>query len=114
MVRDAEPCWRIEVGEDDDLLRERLTRALRERGHMVMALSNRADALAAIRSVIFDAAVIDVDLDGGSGLDIAGELLSAQPKVRVVMATGLPTAAHKAEAIRLGAIGVVSKPFEPR
>ena len=78
MAGASECSSRIILVEDDDIFRERLARALRERGHSVVPASSRANACSA-GSRGFDAAVVDVHLGSDSGLDVAAELLSVHP-----------------------------------
>lgn len=53
--------------------------------------------------------LLDVDLNGDSGLDAISELRAASPASRIVVMTGLRDPALQARALQLGTNGFVSK-----
>lgn len=98
--------------DDDDLLRERLGRALRARGFDVVEAESFDQALEVLRSHRFDRAVLDLRMPGGSGLELLREVRKHSPKTRVVMLTGYGSIANAVEAMREGAVGYVTKPAD--
>ncbi len=96
--------------DDDDRLRERLGRALVERGHVVHLAAGHAEALDLARAVTFDRAVIDLRMPGPAGLAVVRDLLALQPAVAVVVLTGYGSIATAVEAMRLGVRDYLTKP----
>lgn len=101
---------RILLIDDDALFAATLERGLKRRG---FAVDTTADAAAALRSVTlatFDGALLDLKLGGDNGLQLLGELLAAQPGLRVVVLTGYASLATAVEAIKRGAHDYLAKP----
>ena len=76
-----------------------------------------ADGLAAIRSAAVarpDLILMDIVMPQMDGLSALRMLHSKNPDVRVVMVSSLGgSGSHAEEAFRLGAVQVISKPFDP-
>lgn len=97
--------------DDDDRLRERLARALEDRGYSVLQANGIAAALAQIPSAPTHA-VLDLKMPGGSGLTLIEPLIKALPELRIVVLTGYGSIATTVDAIRLGAVNYLSKPAD--
>ena len=98
--------------DDDEVFRERLAQALRQRGQEVVTA---ADGDAAVRVAArgkLAAAVVDLRMPGMSGTELVPHLLRLQPELRVVVLTGYGSIASAVEAMRLGAHNYVSKPAD--
>jgi len=65
--------------DDDEVLRSRLARALRERGFAVREAPDTAGARQAIAETAVGWAVIDLRLPDGSGLDVVRAVHAAAP-----------------------------------
>jgi two-component system response regulator RegA len=102
----------ILVVDDDDVFRERLARALRDRGHLVAAAADAAAAMAEARRQPFASAVVDLRMPGASGLELVASLKQHDPAMRVVVLTGYGSIVSAVEAMRLGAHGYLSKPAD--
>ena len=98
--------------EDDAVLRERLARALRERGLEVIAAGDLATAQLAARGDPPELAVVDLRLPDGLGLDLVRELKAIDPTTRIVVLTGYGSIATAVEAIKLGAVNYLAKPVD--
>jgi DNA-binding NarL/FixJ family response regulator len=57
----------------------------------------------------FDGLLLDLDLDGHSGLQFAAEVLDAQPDLRIVVVTGSTDDRLVIDAVRIGIFGWVPK-----
>jgi len=102
---------RFLIVEDDESLRERLGRALRDRGHFATTAASGA-AARKVGAEGFDAAVVDVRLGAESGLDLIQDLLAIQPLARIVVVTGEMNPRVARDAAFLGAATWLSKPFD--
>ncbi len=106
---DAAPT--ILVVEDDDALRERLVRALRDRGYLAQGAATAAE-VATLSDEPAEYAVVDLRIGEQSGLDVLRLLLARDPATRVVMLTGYGSIATAVEAMRLGAVHYLTKPAD--
>jgi two-component system response regulator RegA len=102
----------ILVVDDDEVFRQRLARALSERGLEVRAASDLASALAAARTDPPELASVDLRMPGGSGLELVQELRRLDPATRILVLTGYGSIATAVEAIKLGAVHYLSKPAD--
>lgn len=102
----------ILVVDDDDVLRERLARALRDRGHEVRTAPGYDQAMAAARADSPEYAVVDLRMPGRSGLELVRDLLAVDPTTKVVVLTGYGSIATALEAVRLGATHYLAKPAD--
>ena len=98
--------------DDDEVFRERLARALRERGQEVITAADGEEALRAAEKARLGAAIVDLRMPGMSGNELLPQLLRLQPKLRVVLLTGYGSIASAVEAMRQGAHNYVSKPAD--
>src|SRR6266550_785413 len=99
---------------DDDLrLRSLLQRYLSANGFRVTAAADAAEARTLIRSIAFDALVLDVMMPGENGLDLAADL-RAQSDVPILMLTALGEAENRIAGLERGVDDYLPKPFEPR
>lgn len=98
--------------DDDEVFRERLARALRERGQDVVTAADGEEAMHAAEKGRFGAAVVDLRMPGMNGTELLPHLLRLQPSLRVVVLTGYGSITSAVEAMRLGAHNYVSKPAD--
>jgi two-component system response regulator RegA len=98
--------------DDDEVLRERLGRALRERGFDVTTAPGGAEAIEHARRDAPEFAVVDLRMPGPSGIEVLDTLRAIDPATRVLMLTGYGSIATAVEATRRGAVGYLSKPAD--
>jgi two-component system response regulator RegA len=103
---------RLLLVDDDQTFRERLARALGERGFEVNLASDHTTALGAARHAPPTHAVVDLKMPGASGLDVVRDLIALCPGVRIVVLTGYGSIASAVEALHLGAHHYLSKPAD--
>lgn len=102
----------ILVVDDDEILRGRLEKAFAKRGWEVY-VADGFDAAVKIATVYQpDRAVLDLKMPGRSGLEILRDIRSASPKTRCVILTGYGSITNAVEAVKLGAVGYVTKPAD--
>lgn len=76
---------------------------------MVGEAGNREEALRLSAGELPDIILLDLELDGESGLDFLPELLSNSPESRIIILTGVRDMEVLHRAVSLGAMGVVGK-----
>ena len=107
------PAQRVLVCDDEHQILRALRAVLREAGFDVETTASAQEALdaAAIRPP--DAAIIDLMLPDGNGIEVCRELRSwTQMPILVLSAIG--DEAQKVQALEAGADDYVTKPFGPR
>ena len=100
------------IVDDDDPLKNRLSRAMEKKGFIVKEAKTVADSIEILRKSPPNFALIDLRLEDGNGLDVVKELHKNKKDSRIVMLTGygnLPTAVA---AVKAGAIDYIAKPVD--
>jgi len=105
---------RVLVVEDDLAVAKVLELALRRAGHEVVLARDFLGGLEALGQD-WDAIVLDLNLPGGSGLDLLRHLRQEIGKpTPVLVLSGLKQERTVVEALRLGAQDYLTKPFSPQ
>ncbi len=113
MSSQPEPARSLLIVEDDDRLRDRLVRALRERGYETREAADYDAAIQAAREDSPEYLLVDLRIPGsGSGLDIVREIKAIDASTVVVVLTGYGSIATAVEAVRLGAAEYLTKPAD--
>jgi DNA-binding NarL/FixJ family response regulator len=100
----------ILIVDDHAVVREGVRRLLSALpGVSFLEAGDAHTALALYRAELPDVAVLDINLAGGSGLQLLVDLRAADRHARVVMFTMHAEPAYAARALRAGAAGYVSK-----
>jgi two-component system response regulator RegA len=102
----------ILVVDDDDILRNRLEKAFSKRGWQVFVANGFEQAIEQAKSCQPDRAVLDLKMPGQSGLGVLQEIREVSPKTKVVILTGYGSITNAVEAVKLGAVGYVTKPAD--
>ena len=100
------------VVDDDPTFRSRLVRAFADRGLEVTAAGDYDQAVAAAQADTPELAVVDLRLQGRSGLDVLRGLKALDPATNVVVLTGYGSIATAVEGIKLGATTYLTKPVD--
>lgn len=101
------------VVDDDDRLRDLLSKYLTENGFLVASASDAADARAKLVGLAFDLIVLDLMMPGESGLDFALDL-RRRGDVPILMLTAMGETEDRIRGLESGADDYLAKPFEPR
>jgi CheY-like chemotaxis protein len=99
------------VDEDRDLCHS-LVRALRVQGYAASSAATFSEALAALSENHYDVLLTDQRIEGGDGMDLILGLREASPGTRPVLMSVNATARESQRALDIGAVRVLSKPFE--
>ena len=78
----------------------------------VTICGNGLDAINSLEDSSFALALLDIKMEGMSGLELLAELRMCDPWMTVIMMTGYGTIEMAVEAIRTGAYDFISKPFD--
>lgn len=101
------------VVDDDQRIRDLLSRYLAAEGYRVTTADNAADARAKLGGLSFDLLILDVMMPGENGFDLAKSIRSMS-NVPILMLTARAEKENRIVGLEIGADDYVSKPFEPR
>ncbi|MGA7297684.1 MAG: sigma-54 dependent transcriptional regulator, partial [Rhodanobacteraceae bacterium] len=115
MVRNTSPT--ILIADDQADVREALRMMLKSEGLASVGVEAPTEALAAARGRDFDCALIDLNYSrdttsGEEGLELLEHLRQHAPELPVVVMTAWGNVPLAVEAMRLGAVDFIEKPWE--
>ena len=88
---------------------------LEAEGYKVDTASNGDDALLRVKEGgHYDIAFVDIQMPKMDGLELLRSLRGLRPKMPVVMLTAYGTVSRAVEAMKLGAVDFLEKPFDPK
>jgi len=106
------PASRILVIDDNPNVVDILGRCLQEEGYRVLsALTSDAGLKLAILSRP-ELVLLDLALPGTNGIELLKRIRSTNPTTRVIIVTGNADPTLAREALELGALAYVDKPFD--
>jgi DNA-binding NarL/FixJ family response regulator len=107
--------WTVILADDHPLVLRGLTQliATRPQFEMVSTATDGHGALAAIRQLAPDVAVLDVNMPKLSGLDVLRAAVADRLSTRIVFLTASLTDERMLEAVNLGIYGIVLKDSAP-
>ena len=103
---------RILLVEDEPNLGAAVQEHVRQAGHAVDWLQCLGEADAAIRTVAYDALLLDLHLPDGKGLDFLRALRARREALPVVILTALDQMSDRVEGLSAGADDYVVKPCD--
>jgi DNA-binding NarL/FixJ family response regulator len=111
-LQEPKPLLRVLIAENHEDLSEIMSQLINTEPDMrcVGQVSDAGEVLAAARRTAADALILDLMLQGGSGLPLIGELAQALPALRIIVFSGLAFSEDVAhEAKRRGAAAFIPK-----
>ncbi len=103
---------KILVVDDDHSILEVIKMRLELENFRVSALKDYEDAVHTAKKEIFDLALVDLKLNGQSGIDLMEDLHRIHPDMPIIILTGHGSIKSAVEAMKRGACSYVTKPFE--
>ena len=101
--------------DDEEKILKALGRALRDAGHDVVDTASPREAQRLLAERPFDVLVVDNVMPELSGLDLIREYVASTPegeRAQILMMTAHATVESAIEAMKLGALDYLQKPFE--
>src|SRR5215204_6045295 len=102
----------ILVIDDEEIMREILETLLTREGYQVRLATTAAEGLDLIRSMPFDAAIVDVMLPGMDGVTALDEIKKIDDDLPVLMITAFASVENAIAAMKRGAYDYITKPFK--
>lgn len=108
------PKTKLLIVDDEEAIRWALRRTLQGMGFEIMEAESGEQALALVRTVRFDAVLMDISMPGMNGVQACKEIRKVAPLIGIVMLTVKNSEEDKIEALDAGADDYVTKPFHIR
>jgi len=102
---------RVLVIDDEDVVHASLRKILSRLGYGVEGVLSAREGLTRIESDRFDLIITDLMMPQMNGIELLQELRARGCTTPVLMVTGYPTIRTAVQAMRLGAVDYVAKPF---
>lgn len=102
---------RILVIDDEEIIHDSLKRILGRQGHQVDGAFGAPEALELLSSQTYDLVITDLMMPEINGIELMERMRAEGRDVPVLMITGYPTIRTAVQALRLGAVDYLSKPF---
>jgi two-component system, NtrC family, response regulator HydG len=102
---------RILVIDDDEAVRDSMARMLRGAGYSVETAPTGEEGVAAAKGNVFDVILSDMRMPGISGIEVLQRLRDQHVDSAFIVMTGFGTVDTAVEAMKLGAVDFVQKPF---
>jgi DNA-binding NtrC family response regulator len=109
------PAGSVLLVDDEEKILKTLGRALREDGHECVSTSSPREAQRLLAQRPFDVMVVDNLMPERTGLELIRELVASTPpgeRPQILMMTAHATVESAIEAMKLGAVDYLQKPFE--
>lgn len=104
---------RVLIVDDERSIRLTVGQALESEGYQTSSAMTGEEAHAKIGEEPFDLVLLDIRMPGMDGIEVLRRLVAEQPDVAVVMVTAHGTVENAVEALKLGAVDFLQKPFTP-
>ncbi len=104
--------FRILVVDDELAVRDSLKEWLEEEGFTVAMAGSGPDALAALDAGTFHLMLLDIKMPGMDGVEVLERAKGMAPALSVVMMTAYATVETAVEAMKIGALDYLIKPFD--
>jgi two-component system response regulator RegA len=100
------------IVDDDNPLRDRLSRAMEKKGFKVIQASTVQQGISQAKNSPPAFAVVDLRLTDGNGLEVVREIQKIRKNSRIIMLTGYGNIPTAVAAVKAGAIDYIPKPAD--
>lgn len=108
-----ETSCNILVVDDDAFMRDACDKSLTRHGHSVTLAKSGREGLELLKKWSFDLILLDLKMPDENGLTVLAKIKERDPEATVVIITGYGTIKTAVQAIKLGALDFIAKPFTP-
>jgi DNA-binding NtrC family response regulator len=103
----------ILVVDDDSVMLEVVRRILEREGIVAHCVASGEEALEQIKERTFSLMITDFNMPGLNGLELSRKGLEIAPQMPIIMDTGGISAKITRQAMEIGILKVLAKPFQP-
>ncbi|NNL76844.1 MAG: sigma-54-dependent Fis family transcriptional regulator, partial [Desulfobacterales bacterium] len=104
---------KIFIVDDELVMRKSLSGWLKRDGYDVVTAESGEEAIEKLKQTRFDLLLVDIKMEGISGLDVLKHVRENDPDLAVVMITAYGSISTAIEAMKNGAYDYLLKPFDP-
>ena len=105
---------KILIVDDEKNIRLTMAQALQPLGYDIGTAVNGEDALKQLEADDFGLILLDLKMPGLDGLEVLRRVVELRPDIRIILISAHGTVEHAVEAMRLGAVDFIQKPFVPK
>ena len=102
----------ISIVDDDASVREATKGLVRSLGYVAATFASAEEYLQSERVADTSCLITDVKMSGMSGVELQHRLIAAGHRTPVIFMTAFPEESVRARALKAGAFGFLSKPFD--
>lgn len=100
------------IVDDEPVVRDMFEFLLANSGYQVNLAANAEEALESLENFDYNLLIVDKNLPGLSGLELMRRVRELRPQAEFIVITGYASYQSAVEALRLGALDYLEKPFE--
>lgn len=104
---------RILIVDDEKNIRMTLKHCLVDQNYDIEVAVNGDEALNSLETSTFDLVLLDIKMPGLDGMKVLEHIRRSSNAVNVIMMTAYGTVENAVEAMKMGAVDFISKPFTP-
>ncbi len=101
------------IVDDEKNIRLTLRQALESLNVVIETAGDGKEALDRIEKRKFDLILLDLKMPGIDGMELLRRIAEGKPEIRIVILTAYGTIESAIEAVRLGVVDYIQKPFSP-
>jgi DNA-binding NtrC family response regulator len=107
------PVPSILVVDDEQVIRDSLSKWFREDGYSVSSAENAADALRHLQAQKWDILLLDIKMPGMDGMELQERIKELDQNATIIFITAHATVDTAVKALKAGAFDYVTKPVDP-
>ena len=103
----------ILVVDDEQVVRDSLSKWFKEDGYLVNSAENAAEALRQLQNQKWDIVLLDIKMPGMDGMELQQRIKEIDPASTIIFITAHATVDTAVKALKAGAYDYVTKPVDP-
>jgi len=104
---------KILIVDDEKNIRMTISQALEDMDVEIETAVSGEEALSKVKEVDFELVLLDLSMPGIDGIEVLEKLSKERPDIRIIMITAHGTIDSAVDAMKLGAVDFIQKPFTP-
>ena len=105
---------KILVVDDDKNIRRTVSMALESLDYFVHTAFDGKDAMVQLTGDKYDMIITDLKMPGMNGMELLEQAIANYPEIKIVLISAHGTVDNAVEAMKLGAVDFLQKPFTPK
>lgn len=107
------PNASVLVADDEKSIRLTVSQALASQGYEVATAVDGSTALDQLKASPADLLLLDIQMPGMDGIEVLQKAMAQQPSLKVIMISAHGSVDNAVDAMKLGAVDYLQKPFTP-